>query len=401
MTSPPSPTSPLFDALVRLKEGDRDGAREQLGITAEAAAELDWVNRMMALEEGLRFLQRGNHSKAFPRLREAVPLVEAVPDADAKLLIPLLADEAEGVSCLLNGDAHRAARLLQGGEELLRRTSFFMPGLEKELLRCRATGELALARIQINLGDLTEAEQVMGRVYAAHRELLSRLDRNNPNDHGYFLEVHATPIEFSLLLMRIDLEALDFDALDRRLSFVREHMAEFQESVSRVEEGMVRAVTEIMQILHDVFSIFARVGRRALIDRQPLAEGDLRALGLVAKSLFSAEKKAHAAGERGRMYLYSINQLKRLQRNLLDVGKVQSTDFGRLSGVISLVALIILVVVIHLTVRPTGSAAIMFFIGELILALIVGFGFEALRFRPLLSLYAEVAGAGSRKSKAS
>jgi hypothetical protein len=60
-----------------------------------------------------------------------------------------------------------------------------------------------------------------------------------------------------------------------------------------------------------------------------------------------------------------------------------------MSGPIALCALVLQITIVHLTIKPAGYAAILFFLGEIIVSLIVGYGYEALKFKPLLNLYAD------------
>ncbi len=78
-----------------------------------------------------------------------------------------------------------------------------------------------------------------------------------------------------------------------------------------------------------------------------------------------------------------------LQQNLLQIGKTATQDFGRFNGVVSLSAFISLYLLAHFTLRPARYQGAPSFVGALILSLIVGFGYGALRFRPLLKLFAD------------
>ena len=82
-------------------------------------------------------------------------------------------------------------------------------------------------------------------------------------------------------------------------------------------------------------------------------------------------------------------QLDRLQEKFWEIGKVKKKDFGKFGGIISFVVLVIQILIVHFTAHPTGTVALLFFLGEIIISLIVGFGFEAIKFKPLLSLYSE------------
>ena len=85
---------------------------------------------------------------------------------------------------------------------------------------------------------------------------------------------------------------------------------------------------------------------------------------------------------------------------LLHIGqKAGKKDFGRFGGMVSLVGILVLHFAVHFTVQPTGLQAIWYFLGEVIVGLVVGFGYGALKFKPLLSLYADTIQAKSKRKE--
>ena len=381
--------SPLLISLQYLKKRDIKSSHEALGITAEQAQESDFVNCMMAFEQGLHLLLTGHHSQSVEPLRKAIPLIEIANDEEAKFIVPTLANFAEGISKLLQGNAHEAVKLLKLSSDAIQRLNFFIPGMEKLLLSFKAAAEVAVARTFMNVGDLITVESTFGKIIQIHDELLSKLDETNAEDFPFFNEVYGTQIEFSIAFMRFDLEVLDFNALDRRIEFTKDNLIKLSKFIDKVPKSPIKTAIEIIQILYDIFEIYSRIGRNIIVERLPLKESEMNELLSADKKIFEARQKANNAGDRGKLFLYTINQLKRLNDSFFIIGKVQKNDFGRMSGLIVLCTLVLQITIVHLTIKPAGNAAILFFLGEIIVSLIVGYGYEALKFKPLLNLYAD------------
>lgn len=381
--------SPLLLSLQHLKKKDLKSSTEILGITDSQAQEIDFINRMMALEEGLNLLFSGHHSQSVLLLRKAIPLINITNDEEAKILVPTLANFAEGIAFLLQGNAHDAVKLLRISSDEIQRLNFFIPGMKKSLLSFKAAAELAVARTHMNIGDIPEVEATFGKVIQIHEELLSILDETNIEDFPLFNEVFGTRLEISLVFMRFDLEALDFDSLINRVDFTKHNLEKLSNFIEKTPESPIKIALEIVQTLYVIFEIYSRIGKNIIIERLPLKKTEMEELLIADKKIFEARQKANNAGNRGKMFLYTINQLKRLNDSFFTIGKVQKNDFGRMSGLIALGALILQVIIVHLTIRPTGNAAILFFLGEIIVSLIAGYGYEALKFKPLLKLYSD------------
>lgn len=342
--------SPLLLSLQHLKKKDLKSSTEILGITDSQAQEIDFINRMMALEEGLNLLFSGHHSQSVLLLRKAIPLINITNDEEAKILVPTLANFAEGIAFLLQGNAHDAVKLLRISSDEIQRLNFFIPGMKKSLLSFKAAAELAVARTHMNIGDIPEVEATFGKVIQIHEELLSILDETNIEDFPLFNEVFGTRLEISLVFMRFDLEALDFDSLINRVDFTKHNLEKLSNFIEKTPESPIKIALEIVQTLYVIFEIYSRIGKNIIIERLPLKKTEMEELLIADKKIFEARQKANNAGDRGKMFLYTINQLKRLNDSFFTIGKVQKNDFGRMSGLIALGALILQVIIVHLTI---------------------------------------------------
>ena len=386
--------SPLMLSLQYLKKKDLKSSLEVLDITESQAQEIDFINCMMALEEGLNLLFSGHHSQSVVHLRNATPLLEIINDGETKFIVHTLANFAEGISLLLQGNAHEAAKLLKIGSKEVQRLNFFIPGMEKLLLSFKAAAEMAVAKTYLNIGDMPSVESTFGKILQIHEEFLSKLDETKHEDFPFFQEIFGTQVELSLIFMRLDLEVLDFDSLAKRIEFTKENFNKLGSFIEKSSKSItntnpIKKVLEITQLLYEIFEIYSRIGKSVIMERVPLTKCQIKELLIADNKIFEAHQKANNAGDRGKLYLYTINQLKRLNYSLFVIGKVQKNDFGMKSGLIALCALIVQIVIVHLTIKPTGNAAITFFLGEIIVSIIAGYGYGALKFIPLLNLYSD------------
>lgn len=375
----------ISKSLYYLKQNKSDSAIQALGITKQQAEKYDYIGCLIALEEGLNLLFSGHHSQSVAPLRKAISLINISNDDKAKVIIPVLADFAEGISLLLQGNTHGATKLFELNSNTIQRLNFFQPECDKFLLSNRIAAEIAVARSHMNIGDIPLVESCFGNIIQHQEKLLSKLDETNKEDIPLFNEIFGTRLEFSLIFMRLELEVLDFDALVKRIKFTQKNIELLNGFITKAPQNPIKEVLEIFKILYEIFEIYSRIGKNIILERLPLTKTEINELLSVEKKTFEARQKANNAGDRGKPLLYTINQLEKINNSFFKIGKAHKTDFGRLSGLITLCSLVTL----HLTIRPNGDGAIIYFLGEIIVSLIVGFGYGAIKFKSLLGIYSD------------
>lgn len=381
--------SSIFNALQSLKEGNVNAAKSLMGIQLNQVSDATFIDGMRSLEKGISYLLKGHHPQAVEPLRKSLLVVNLSSDNEAKFFVSVLTDFADGISKLLSGDAHSAVSLLNLSTDAIERLNFFIPGFEKLALSFKAAAQIALARTFLNAGNLSEAEACFGIVNNVYNELFKLLNESDENDISSLAEVFPSRIEFSLLFMSFDLAALDFESIKLRLDSTKDNYHKLIKILPKVPENPIKSALEIICILYTVYEILCSIGRRIIIERKPLTKTEIVELTDIDRKLFEARQIANDSGERGKLFLFSINQLSRLQERFLEIGKVRKNDFGRLSGFLTLGALMVQVFLVHITIHPIGNTALLFYLGEIIIALIVGYGYEAIKFKPLIELYSE------------
>ena len=381
----------LEAAIDFARNRDIQGARAALGLE-QPFTDDELMHALAFLHQGIQLLISQQPQAAVAPLREALPVVDASQDEDAKSVIRTLLHFAEGLDALMQGDAHRAAQLLNVSRAAAERTAFLIPEFEMLVYSSKALSQVALARAHLNGANRSAAEEALGNARQVHDSWLNKLDPTDPAHLPAFAEIYGTRLEVAMAFVQFDLMALDLEAIDKRLAMTRQDIAQLEGLLGQLPAGPIWALAGTYPAVIRSIETQHHSLRVILVEHRPFHREEVEALVAVNQQLFQARQTAQASGERGRGVCQMIAILEQLQRNLLVLGQTATRDFGRFSGPISLGSLILLMIVLHLTVRPSGLEALMYFFGGLILALIVGFGFGALRFQPLLKMFADALG---------
>lgn len=377
----------LGAALQLAKSGDINGARSALSLD-QKFTNAEMMEGLINLSKALELFDSQEPMAAFEPFQKAFPIIDASLDEGAKYIIHTLADFAGGLSKLFNGDAHEAAKLLNRTTENMEQISFFDPNFRIAALSYKAASFIALGRTHMHASNISGAEEAFGRARQTHDELLKVLSPSNEQHAIAYAEVYAIRVEVELwFTMTMDLAAFDLNSIKKRLDATREDVRELEKVIRKVPEGSIQKLLKAYPILFSVLEDFCNSLEIATLKRRPFNKEEVEALVQADGKLYHARQLVQASGERGRGLLFHINQLARLQQNLLYLGKAATQDFGRYGGIVSLISLIVLIVVLHLTIKPSGYEAILFFFGSLVLSLIVGYGFGALRFKPFLKIF--------------
>jgi hypothetical protein len=375
-----------MDAAIQLaKAGQLQAARTLLSVPA-SVTDQDLLAALQALAEGLTLFRQDRHQDAAQHLAVAAAILKASTDVEVAFVIEMVKNLSDGIARLAYGDAHGAMALLDLGAEQTRRLAFFYPELENIAVKAKALSYLAIARAFVILGDLGQARQWFAKADQEHSRFLELLQNEANADPLHFAAVYCTRLELALLMFRVDLEGLDLESAER---FLRDSVHDqanlerhLQNAPDTLNSRVMRAVAAVMKAAHKLLPVAGKV----IANRRVLARADVADLKTVDDLLFEARELAIEGGQLGAGYLYMITQLQRFRLNLLKVGSVTTADFGRLGGPVTAGTLVVLVTTIHLTFAPSGILALGFFFGSLVVSLVAGFGYGALRFKPLLEL---------------
>lgn len=376
------------EALELLKRGDTTNARLKLSIPA-SVTDNDFVQGMVALEKGAELFKQGRQPEAKDYFQKALPMINNSIDEEAKVLVRWLLSISEGISRLLCGDAHGALPFFEFSNDVLERISFFIPDFKKIAFSSKAMVYISLARANLNAGEIATAETWAGKAYDQYAQLLTLLDPKHEEDIPAFVEIYGTRLESVVTFARFDLEALDLDNLEKRLTAVRDDSSKLREFIEKSSAGPIQNVAKVLLILYSIMKDLHSLEKDIVFSRLPINKNRIEKFQSTAQQLFEVEEIAKKTGERGKASLYTISQLKRIRQNLLVAGKIGKEDFGRYAGVISFFCFLAIMIIVNILIKPSGITALAYSLGALIMSLIAGFGYGAIRFKPLLKLYAE------------
>jgi len=380
----------LFLAFELAMINDIAGARKELGTLAQFTDD-QLLEGLISLKKGLDLFNDQKQVEALEHLQAGLPLVMASDDDEAKLIVPVLSQFSEGIDALFRGDAHTAANLLNVSADTVDRIAFFMPNFKYLSLSMKAASLIAVARSYMNAADMEAAEKFFAEATEVHDELLTCLDKENADHLMGFGEVYGTRLEMSFtFIMSVDLPALDLDMWKKRLDMSVDDCSLLKQILDQMPRGRITSLLSQYPVIHEALRTLHDSLEAVILNQRVLTELEVKTLVNVDNSLFTSQQIAQKIGERGKGVLYQIKLMRRLQKNALEIGNTTaSKDFGRYSGVVSGIAFIVLIIVMHLTVQPTGWNGLYYYLGGLLLALVVGFGYGALKFKPLLKIFSK------------
>ncbi|UCE16100.1 MAG: hypothetical protein JSV12_00305 [Candidatus Bathyarchaeota archaeon] len=380
---------PIDEAVSLLKKGDIKGAQLKLGLPLGSVTNKEFTDGMISLKQGLNLCVQGLVVEASEHLQKALPIISK-STYKGKIIIIGLASFTEGISRLHKGDAHGALKSLDISADVAERLAFFVPHFKKIAMNCKIATYIALARADLNSGNLTSAESWVGKTHNLHQQLLKSLDPENIEDIEDFVGIYATRLELANSFAFFDAQVFDLDDMERRLKAVSEESSKLQRFIQKIQPGIFEIGARGVLLEYSVLQSLHGLEKDIILGRSPVTKDRIKKFQRIAQELFEAEEIAKKLGEQGKGHLAMISRIKEMCQNLLAVeGKTRKKDFGRFSGIISFCSFVVVLIVINLAIQPSGLAAVSYFLGALIISLVAGFGYGAIRFRPLLKLYSE------------
>lgn len=380
---------PLLEAFKFVKIGDLKNARLSLNLTEIEIGNEELVNGIISLDTGLSLFIQGRHPDALEYFKKASFLISLLPDEATKFIINTLMNFTEGITKLLKGDAHGALPYLDISADAIQRLSYFIPGFTKASYSTRATCNIAIARAFMNGGDLQNAKLLISKANTEYEQLLLLLDKTKSEDIPFLMEIYGTRVEIGLLFISLDLQSLEINDMNERLEAIKSDVEKLEPLINNYPINQIQRVVTILVDYYSIMKEFKSLVHDLIFLRLPINKERIQKLQNLRVKLFIVKESAENAGERGQLFLHSINQLIKYRDNLLTIGHVSKSDFGRFAGIISGSMFIMLTIVVTFIIRPSESTALLYFFGNFIMSLIVGFGFGALKFKPLLKLYSE------------
>lgn len=379
----------MFDlsALFSLtKNGKINAAKTLIKITDNQLNDALFIEYVISLENFINLFISGRQPEAFQYISNIDKLLSFSNDDSLKFFLNTLLNFSEGLRRLLAGDVWKAASLFDDGSKDIERMSFFIPEFKKFGLTYKALAKIAIVRIHINAGNIESAENISGEVNEIYDEMLKTLDIKKESDMSGFAEVFASKLELTIFFTTYDYLVYDFDSMKNRLDKARVYKEELLKYTNKIQDGPIKSLFFASIKIHSVYEIFYDLSKKIIISREPFNKKDNKKLINVGKFLLDAKDLSVNSGIRGQGYLAMINQLISIHKNLCLAGKISKKDFGRFSGTISVLAFTLLFVMIQIFIKPSEQLQVVYLVSEIMLSLIVGFGYGALKFQPLLKL---------------
>ncbi len=373
--------------LVRKKEYVE--AKAILSLPDElSGTELDSMTK--SLSKGFELVIDGMLIEALKHLNDGWDILRCSTDTELVLFVRRDIEYYEGLLLLSKGEANRAIDIFERSADEIEDLAIQYPDLVPLAIYRRAIVYIAEGRAAMSSYDIDLAESKLGQALNQIEKFEESIDVNDPDYHMNMAEIYDFRVGFQTIFASYNLSLLNLDNAEARLNLVQPYISPMEELLTKIKSGSIKYLYEVDLLFYRTVCDLHTIYKHMIVERSPLNEDLIDKFTVVRDNLEKARELAIKAGTRGKMLVRSIESLQILRNNLFASAKPHRGEFGRFSGLISLISIIALLIIIHLTIQPAGVNATVIFLGAMIVSLVVGFGYGAIRFSSLLSIYSKV-----------
>jgi hypothetical protein len=400
-TSPalPADQDPISKVESLVRSGRIPDAMTELGINASSISEGDFLSNVGKLIEIRRLIQQKQIAQVAPILDSMRDFLTASENREMKLAMSFLFLFSDGFRRLQQGDGQGALTCFESATQLGKQVSLVFPGADELTAYGRAAGFVALAKSQLNRGDIAGAELAVGQAINQYAELKQILQSRQGMPPELILEAASLQVELHLLIGWNRMMLLQFEECKQHLEAAAGAAMEIQLYLPRLQEGPMQRIETAMLLLYGVAQRTVPIAENFLLKSAPLSHSALTELGNSRRDLFLARQHALRAGEQGQGIIATIDQIGAYLQAFATLGAPRFEQWLPVSGIASAVTFLILIFMVRFVIEPPGLLWFPYFLGCLIAALITGFGYGALRFVPLLGKYKEILAAAKEKGE--
>jgi hypothetical protein len=378
---------PVDVAIEFARRGNLEAARQALQVQPTDITDREFEAGLSALWGAVELFKKERAADAAPQFETARKLVNCVGLQDTRVVLFVAGTISTSLHLFRQGDVHGAIRLFETLTQFADDTKFRFPELALMGLLAKAMMHVALARTEMANIAYPAAEAQASQAKSVYRECLE-LARSLQMDLATLeAEVHAISVEFSIAFASPQLLTLQFDDAERHILGAQESARTTRTLINKVPAEHAKKILTCICDIHETLKVIIPISRR-LIREQDLPTADmLKKIEGCVDRLFTVRQEALAAGPQGVLLKGNAEQLRRYVENLLPLAKPRREKVVPIAGLVAGGALIVLLAVVFLIIRPEGGYALALFFGCMIMSLIIGFGYGALKFIPLLKLY--------------
>lgn len=261
-------------ALSYVKSGNITLAYGAMAIEPSLINERNFIGYMQSYETAKNLINKGNFIDAAPYLEEILPLCERSGIENVRVFSSILNNFTQGVSLLLQGNAHNALLYLNNCEKQVSDINFFNPSFNKILLSVKAAVQLAIAKTRYYSGNIKDTEIHFGKAIAYYNELEHLLDVNDPSDLPLLNEAYATKVELCIFLVKLELETLSYDEAISKINQNKKSNIKLKSIMHNIPESEIKNITVVISILFDVLECISNLGKSIITNKNILNKKD-------------------------------------------------------------------------------------------------------------------------------
>ena len=373
----------ISQSIELFKQSKIDDARSLLNIPESKLNLTDFISQITDIDTGFKLLSKHRIIEAATHFERGYNLIELSSDSEAKFVITLLIEFAYGIQHLHNGNPYDALHTFEKISTTAKEMSFLDSNLERFALSSKAAACIALSKIYMGTGNYDEVRRWQSEAEIVYEELYELLDEKDSNDIVYFIEIFSFKIEVATFWIYANLQILNIDEVKRIICSRSDTFTKFKKYIQQQQQ--TREIDNMAHVIKDIYNCYielSSVFEDTIYKQKMMTKENVAKLKSITQSISEIKELLSKCGQRGLNFSWFIKNLEDLTKNILTLNYKYRKNFGTLSGLITGTAFIIIVLILkllfNLELNNTNLISILFF------SLIVGFGYGALRFLPLI-----------------
>jgi len=360
-----------------------------LGILPGAATPAVATAAFVELDKSFDLVASGRLSETPPLLQRCSAFILMSQNADVKAGFAMLHLIAMAARDLAAGNAHGALANMSSVKAVAETAAFFDTSLKKPLLVLENFIAVSVMRILVSRGDIGALRRAIPIVRSRQEEAIRLLDDTSEADVQSLVHLYSTRVELGVVLAVADLCAYELAGARKDLSSVEGDVSRLNELYPRHYANSTRRLVEAELEQYEALASIVDLAETLVCKRRPYNRAERTRAGEVLDRLCRARELAEGAGDTGSGTANLVVSLHSMVVNMEHLGVGGARDFGRYGGVVAGIAYVPLITLAWVLYRPEGWWLGFTLLVTLVLALVVGFGAGAIRFRPFVKTLAE------------
>ncbi|MGP8291541.1 hypothetical protein ACT3OH_14845, partial [Vreelandella zhanjiangensis] len=344
----------------------------------------EFKEKMLSFKKGYDLMTAGFYQDAVFFMEESSKLIGLIKDEEFEQILISFLSFCKGIVLLWEGDNFRAEEEITKAKEKLKGVILSTPSLEIDFFNMEAAVSTIKAKKALSIGNFNDFEKFSGEARGYYKRIINAMQLTGIENKKTLAVVYGSEIESCLAITRSFVDKFEFEKALSNLSKYKEDFHKLSQCKENIGD---ESLSRVLNVLCLIFMIYERLLIclvKFYVENKKIEVKDFTSLRSIEGLCMDARNEANLAGSRCQSFLYVIEQLERVSVSVRSLQSITKKDLGKASGGIALLVFVFLSLFIKFFVFKDEAYPSNFLLLQVVFSLIVGFGYGAIKFLPIL-----------------